>query len=318
MITIVGELTILTRKPNNLYVERNNQTMQVISYPTGKEIRYNDLSLRVIASLAAAHIVTEYGGSKPWLQRLLSKMYYVEFGTTLVFTFLLVYYIYRWTCFLDIRLGWHEKPVKRGILQFAGGVIAPTMGAFFLAALYFAYFDINILDTNYHLYALPFIAALITIFNTYYLIRYLIAERSYYQSINKEMVNIPIAETRESASTTDPQKPVFMVHTITKSFPVAVEDIAYFYRDANHVFLRPFEGEDYLLTQSLDEITKNLGNANFFRVARHMLISRRTAVSYSTLSYGKLAVTLDPPYKELVTASKPLAHNFRLWVASPL
>ncbi|WP_029274603.1 LytTR family DNA-binding domain-containing protein [Pedobacter borealis] len=284
--------------------------MEVISYPTGKKIKYNDLTLRIIASFAAAHIVTEFGGNEPWLSRLLTGMYYIEFGTTLVITLLLVCYIYRCTCYLDVRLGWHEKPLKRGILQFIFGVICPTLGAFFLAALYFAYFGVNILKTNYHLYALPFIAALITLFNAYYLVYYLLAESKYYKAIAGTALDTSGSQTYD----TETSKEVFIVHTLTKSFPVQTGDIAYFFRDNGHVLLRLFHGADHLLSQSLDQIEKQLDGQDFLRVARHMIISHKAVVSFMPLTFGKIGVTLNPPYKEQVSASKLLARNFRLWM----
>jgi hypothetical protein len=285
--------------------------------PIGKDRYPNDFTIRLIGSVFGAHIVAEFGGDGSWLQHLLTRKYYKEFGSTLIITLLLVEYIYRITCYLDKKADWHKAPVLRTGLQLLLGVLAPTLGAFLMAALYFGLHGKNIIDYNYHIYALPFIALLITLFNVYYYVRYLLAERAYYKGIRPAVQETDVAIAAPWTVAENKGNAVFMVHTVTKSFPIDTTDIAYFYRDANHVFLRPFDGEDFLLNQSLDQIENELGNSDFFRVARHVLISHSSLVDYRPLNFGKLAVTLNPPFREAVTASKPLARSFRQWVANP-
>jgi hypothetical protein len=290
--------------------------LETLAHPI-KRIRYNDRKIRIIAIIIASYIVTEYGGNSPLLPRLLTLMYYIEFGATLIITTILVETIYRITRFLDIRYPWDESLLIRILLQFLLGVACPTVASYLLAALYFGVQGYDIIDYNFHIYALPFIALLITLFNVYYFVRYLLAERAYYKRLDPIQEGIeertaPLRLSDEHRATV-----VFMVHTVNKSFPIEVNEIAYFFREANHVFLRPFDGEDHLLNQSLDQIEKDLNNRDFFRVARHMLISHNSLKDYRPLNFGKLAVTLNPPYREAVTASKPLSRSFRQWVANP-
>lgn len=290
--------------------------LETLAHPI-KRIRYNDRKIRIIAIIIASYIVTEYGGNSPLLPRLLTLMYYIEFGATLIITTILVETIYRITRFLDIRYPWNESLLKRILLQFLLGVIFPTVGSYLLAALYFGVQGYDIIDYNFHIYALPFIALLITLFNVYYFVRYLLAERAYYKRIDPLLDRMEERTTPLQLSNENRANGIFIVHTVNKSFPIDIADIAYFFREANHVFLRPFDGEDYLLNQSLDQIEKDLNHSGFFRVARHMLISHNSLIDYRPLNFGKLAVTLNPPFREPVTASKPLARNFRAWVANP-
>lgn len=284
--------------------------MEVTAFPSGKKIDYNDLLWLIIGSFAIALLVTEYGGRSALMPRLFTLRFYIEYFTTLAITLLLALGIRHCTCYLDVRFGWRERPGSRILLQTFFGIIIPVLGTFFLAAIYFACYHVNIIDTNYHLYALPFITALITIFNVSYLARYLYAEGSYYHKIREQQSS----QHTGAGDKTEHKKEIFIVHTLTKSFSIPVDDIAYFFRDGGHVFLRKFDGEDFPLSQSLDAIEKRLNNSQFFRVARQMIISRDAITSFAPLTYGKIAVTLNPIYKEQVSASKPLARNFRLWL----
>jgi DNA-binding LytR/AlgR family response regulator len=277
-----------------------------------------DLGVRIIAATIGAYIVTQYGGDLSLLALLLTKDFYIEFGTTLLITFLVIQLIYVTTVLLDRRVDWNQKPWQRILLQALLGVSVPTLLTFLLAALYFAWYDRNILDTNYHLYALPFIMALITMVNLYYYIRYLLAERAYYRSLQP----VKIADVGTAALTTETTaaqmdlltESVFIARTPTRSFPVPITEIAYFYRTNNAVFLRLFSGQDHLLGISLDTIEMQLESRGFFRVARQMIVSYAAVLDFYSESHGKLGLTLNPPFAEETTVSKLLAKSFKAWM----
>jgi DNA-binding LytR/AlgR family response regulator len=279
-----------------------------------------DLGIRVIAATIGAYIVTQYGGDLSLLALLLTRDFYIEFGTTLLITFIVIQLIYTATVLLDRRFDWHQAPGQRILLQALLGVSAPTLLTFLLAALYFAWYNRNILDTNYHLYALPFIMALITMVNLYYYIRYLLAERAYYRSLQLQPARITSADTavlttNENAPETEQlTKSVFIARTPTRSFPVPITEIAYFYRTNNVVYLRLFSGQDHLLAISLDTIEIQLDRREFFRVARHMIVNYAAVLDFYPESHGKLGLTLNPPIAEEVTVSKLLAKSFKAWM----
>lgn len=277
---------------------------------TGNQ-RYNDLVLRLIFAFIGAHIVTEFGGNEPWLNRLFTREYFIEFGSTLAITLLIVQLVYWATIILDRHFDWYEKPLQRTLLQALLGILVPAIITFALATLYFAAYGVNILRTNYHIYALPFIVALIAIFNVYYLVRYLLGERSRYRKLAEQHA-LAASGSPELLPATGKAE-TFLVRTPTHSFPVDVASIAYFYRDQNSVYLRLFDGGDYILAQSLDTIEERLGNRQFFRVARHMIANYNAIKAYHPLPYGKLGLTIRPAYKEEVSVSKPLARSFKLW-----
>jgi len=280
---------------------------------------YHDATIRFVLAFVAAHIVTEYGGQQPWLTRIFSTSYYIEYGSTLAITLLDIHIVYWITLRLDRRNSWLDHALQRSLLQLALGVVLPSLITFLLAAVYFRVYGMNILDTNYHVYALPFITSLIALFNLYYLVRYLLRERNHYRQMvlqnNKDdSLVAPVAVVSSEPNDASQEKSVFMVHTPTRSFPVATKDIAYFYRDKGNVFLRPFNGNDHILSQSLMEIEKQLNKDDFFRVARHMISNREAIKGYQNISYGKLSLELVPEFKEVISVSQLLAKDFKSWI----
>lgn len=276
-----------------------------------KIIQYKDTAVRIILTLIGAFIVTEFGGNEPLLSELVDPTYYLEFGATLAITLLDTYYIYRLTLVLDRRYDWMERPAIRAILQLLLGVLVPVLVTFLLAALYFRAYGMSIIDAHYHLYALPFIAVLIGLFNVYYLVLYL-----YHWGQSRVLAQA--AQTMEyvtSGGSEDETVPAgrIIVHTPTGSRPYDVESIAYFYRSGGKVFLQPFNGDYQILSQSLEYIETKLDANQFFMVARHMLANKKAILSYFPLEYGKLGLELQPKYKGKVNVSKIKAARFREW-----
>lgn len=307
--------------------------METPSQSFPKRIRYNDRKTRIIAIILAAHIITEYGGSSPWLPRLLTLMYYIEFGTTLLITALLVEGIYRITCFLDLRYPWDEFLLKRVLLQFMLGMVLPTVGSYLLAAAYFGIQGFDITDYNYHLYALPFIALLITLFNVYYYLRFVVAEKAFYKNLqarnnssvsfsknghikpaaeNSEQVleeavanaqNHEVAQNRPGASAQNENtyREVFMVITPVRTIPIRMDDICSFYRANGVNFLRTYEqtaSDAYIITQTLKEVEEQVNPSQFFRINRQMMISFKSCVSFRNGKGKTLELIIEPKHAD--------------------
>jgi hypothetical protein len=324
-----------------------------VSNPKFPKINYNDFTIRILATFLAAYIVTEYGGNEPLLPRLVTLEFYIEFGTSFFITFLLVEYIYRITRYLDSRYPWDLKLAQRIVLQILTGILLPTLSAYLMAAVYFAILSANITETNYHLYALPFIASLITLFNGYYLVRYLIIKA---QENNHGGVSIlqtdrlsPLHKSSNSAvqfSTTPPfneeqaiennnptptnsnanEKEVFLVNTVLQTIPIRTEDICSFYRSSGINYVRKYGqtvNDAYIISQTLKEVEEQISPIQFFRINRQMIISFKSCVSFRNGKGKSLELTVHPPHidgengmKELpfVTVSEDRVREFRAWI----
>src|SRR5690606_28112101 len=117
-----------------------------------------------------------------------------------------------------------------------------------LATLYFAIFGFNILDTVYLRFDFPVIGLMIVMLNGFYT-AYYFYKKSKIASANSET----------------PLKEIFMVVRGSKTIPLPVKQICYFFRLQDQNFAKSFEGEDFVIPQSLDEIQQILDDRQFFR-----------------------------------------------------
>ena len=331
-------------------VEPNQIVLKTPNHPKHPKIAYNDFSIRLFATFLAAYIVTEYGGNEPLLPRLLTIEFYLEFGTSFLITFILIEYIYRITVYLDRRHPWDIRLPQRIILQILIGILLPSLLAYLMAAIYFALLGANITDTNYHLYALPFIASLITLFNGYYLIRFLfikmqtsendlISINNNYQftsyangngdtALHQSHAGVALSDTdiQEESAPVIGEREVFIVNTLLQTIPLRMEDVCSFYRSSGINYVRTYDqtvNDAYIISQSLKEVEEQISSAQFFRINRQMIISFKSCISFRNGKGKSLELTVHPPHvdgedgmKELpyVTVSEDRAKQFRIWI----
>ncbi len=293
--------------------------------------KHFEKTLRVCMAVVAAHIIVVNGTNYSIFTLLLIKGYYIEMGFSVMVALIIIGWVNHISNRLDRRYPWEEHLLSRTVLQFLLGIIVPTLIEFFMVALYFwSLARINVLKTPFMNREFRLVILMICFFNLYCLARYFYIKwritENEFDLYRKGLVPtmeeaaepdteqlLPALEETKEASMDAPTN-VFIVHTVTRSYPVPIDEVAYFYRSNGHVFLRPFSGADAILSQSLDQIESQLVKQAFFRVARHMIISHKSVVDYRPLNFGKVGITLRPAYREPVTASKIQAHDFRLWL----
>ncbi|ATL45719.1 hypothetical protein COR50_00275 [Chitinophaga caeni] len=121
------------------------------------------------------------------------------------------------------------------------------------------------------------------------------------------------AHVRTGATGTVPPTAHPDIVLITRHYYVVIENIAYFYRDGNNVFIRLITSEDYILNQSLNAIEPRLDKRYFSRVPHYVIANHDAIIAYHPLKHGKLGLTLRPEYREPVYLSKPTARRFKQW-----
>lgn len=107
----------------------------------------------------------------------------------------------------------------------------------------------------------------------------------------------------------------FVAYKKEKIIPIPVERIAYFYIDTQQVYAMLTDHDRAPLTETLDEIEKQLNPDIFFRANRQTLISRRAIVEAETHFSNRLIVKVAPPAPEKIFISKERASVFRKWIA---
>ncbi len=100
-----------------------------------------------------------------------------------------------------------------------------------------------------------------------------------------------------------------------KLLPLAVELISFFYIAEGIVKAATTDGKEYVLTQTLDELTECLNPKRFFRANRQYLISRESVKDIDLWFNNRLAINLHATMHEKIVVSKARVGEFKEWFA---
>lgn len=100
-----------------------------------------------------------------------------------------------------------------------------------------------------------------------------------------------------------------------KLLPLAVDIISYFYIAEGIVKAVTTAGKEYVLTQTLDDLTECLNPQLFFRANRQYLISRESVKDIDLWFNNRLAINLRIVTPERVVVSKARVGEFKDWFA---
>lgn len=101
----------------------------------------------------------------------------------------------------------------------------------------------------------------------------------------------------------------------TEFIALTHEEIAFFFTEHRIVFVRNFEGNQFIIDKNLGELEESLDKKKFFRINRKF-ISNISAVEKFRPDNGKIRVFLKPEVKEEVHVSKETAPEFRKWIGA--
>jgi two-component system, LytTR family, response regulator LytT len=117
-----------------------------------------------------------------------------------------------------------------------------------------------------------------------------------------------IGKMRTSANKT------LLVHYKEKIVPIKYSDVAYFYYQQGVVTIKLYNGQNYFLTKTIDEV-ENLSNPDdFFRANRQYLVHRAAIKSVEHFFGRKLVAQLTVEVPETVVISKAKAGAFLAWL----
>nr|WP_067054281.1 LytTR family DNA-binding domain-containing protein [Mucilaginibacter sp. L294] len=272
------------------------------------QVKYNDLYLRLTACLVASHIIIVYGETESVFQILLTPGYYKSLAGSFVIAFILFTALRKICLLLDKKFDWKQRSIERVGLQFIFGLVIPGIFAFMLAAFYFRLNGINIFRTTYLRYDFQFILLQILLINAYYITYYFYARWSY-----AELVLKSLSKDLDKVES-NPVKETFQVAKGASNILLPINDIAYCYRDGDTNFLRTFTGEDFFISQSLDEVQLQLPEKRFFRANRQMIIHRSSCKGFELITYGKLKAIVSPSFSDDITISQKRALAFKKWI----
>jgi DNA-binding LytR/AlgR family response regulator len=112
-----------------------------------------------------------------------------------------------------------------------------------------------------------------------------------------------------------PQKDRLVVRKGTEFIALTMDEIAYFFTEQRIVFVKDFEGRQFIIDKNLAEMEAELDKNKFFRINRKF-ISHIGAIEKFKPDNGKIRVFLKPEMKEEIHVSKETAPDFRKWVGA--
>ncbi|WP_142685754.1 LytR/AlgR family response regulator transcription factor [Chitinophaga polysaccharea] len=285
-------------------------------YTNGDTPAYNDVFKRVILSLLGAHFIVVYGDTEDIGKIIRQFDYYNALIVSFVIAFLLLYYIWMITRYLDQKLDWFQETNKRIAAQVLLGVVPAAAIAVLLAWVYFSMYGHKITETPYFDSDFPVIVLFIFLANIYYFLYYLVATfwpRDELPSVQK---TTPEQQTTPNTTSLEQEKyrKVILVQTPLKSIPVSVEDIGYFFRENKQNYLRKKDGEIYEIQLSLDELEATLDPYDFFRINRQMIICFSSCKEIRPTTGPRLDLQLLPVYNDQVLVSETKVAAFKGWI----
>lgn len=297
---------------------------------------YNDILIRIIFSLFAAHFIIVYGDPEDITTIIRHFDYYNALVASFIIAFLVLYYLWLITRYLDKKLDWFQNTKGRILAQLFLGVFPPALIAAGLAAIYFNMYGYSISETAYYSSDFPVILLFIVIANLYYFIYCMIfhfwpAKDHMDKSLaTVKLPSLPTEEPQPEETLAAPGitpkdwREIYIVNTATKSIPIKAIDIAYFYRTNGCNFLRTFSGDDYPIPEGLKDIEAQFNPEIFFRINRQVIVNIEACSFFSIGDReGTLILDLNPPLiidkdaknKAIATVSEDRIRNFKIWMS---
>ncbi|WP_428659959.1 LytR/AlgR family response regulator transcription factor [Runella sp.] len=106
----------------------------------------------------------------------------------------------------------------------------------------------------------------------------------------------------------------FLIRQGQKMFSLPTKDIAYFYTRNKLSFAKSWEGRDYLVDYTLDEIFAELDPRLFFRLNRQVIASVNSIEKVNLYFNSKLKLQLLPAFDEEVIVGREKASDFKTWL----
>lgn len=284
---------------------------------------YKDLWVKIFGSYLCAHAIEVLGRDESMLSMMTKKFYYIDVGSGLIIAFIvwsIISLVVKW---LDKHFDWNTRTIHRIFLQFFLGILLPSFAVHFLTYLQGIYIikDSTFFTPAWPKYELPICIMLIILVNAYYLVYYYYLELqkakhqySIHPSDSQAAVHNEISPDEPLVYTSTNKKEVILASKGYKTYPLPVNNIAYFYREERYTYLVTFDNEKYFIDYSLEEIISWFDDKTFFKVNRKTIINIQACVYYSPLEHGKLELFMNPPADFQIAISQKLAPVFKEWM----
>ena len=273
-------------------------------------VKYKDFWFKIFGCLLASYIIDALDRQETIFERLSSKYFYIDLAGGFVIALILWEFVRFITRYLDKRLSWSEQPVKRLVLQLLLGVVLPSLLSFVFTWIWMGLaYDQDIFRTSWLNNEFYTVILIILLINLIYFTWWLYL--NWKQQSALALQGNPVTDTDTAHKTIEVSK-------AGKTFLLPQTDIAYCYLSNGYCYIKPFAGDVFVTSYTLDEVSRMLGDFLFFRVNRQFLVSRKSCSAYKSIENGKIELDLVPTYKTAVVVSQKRAHTFRKWVSAAI
>ena len=107
----------------------------------------------------------------------------------------------------------------------------------------------------------------------------------------------------------------FLVYVKDKLMPLKTEDIAFFYIFEDRVWAYTFSEEKFPLDKSLDSISAQLDDMDFFRANRQFIVARNAIRDMSVWFGSRLSLNLNIRTPEKIIISRAKVPEFKKWLS---
>ncbi len=130
---------------------------------------------------------------------------------------------------------------------------------------------------------------------------------------NKKL-SLPVQQIKDLLQPENYTK-VFICKRGKNRYPVKTDQIAYFYSEDRDVWVKTFEGKEFNISVTLDQLDKQVDPQHFFRANRKLISSKQAILKFEIMAKSRIKVSLDPetPFEVIISSEK--AALFKNWIA---
>lgn len=129
-------------------------------------------------------------------------------------------------------------------------------------------------------------------------------------SIDFEELLLSIAESKSKFKTR------FLVQAGDKMRKIETEEIAYFFVREKWVFLKTFQGNQFTIGYTLEDLERKLNQKQFFRINRKIIVNVKSIINMVSHSRSRVKLFLNPNYEngEDLVVSIERSPDFKKWL----
>ena len=106
----------------------------------------------------------------------------------------------------------------------------------------------------------------------------------------------------------------FLIRQGSKYIPIEIKEVAYFYAEGRYTYLKTWEGKNWIVDHTLEELEKMVDPQFFFRANRGFFIHANAVKQMVKDFTGRLRLELQPSFPEEVYISKERSAEFKRWL----